>query len=191
MSSPTAPITTASPGATSSSPMSGTSGMLDAASAAPLVDPESPTSPGVVPSVSSASTTNAPAVPHRDAGIAVTPGGNGSAPAAGGVTHAHPRVNIVAIHPEHVTYEAVYKVVNSGALHRCYVAALKKHPQAQGGSPTLILDFENEKVTAAKIDDNMGLPELGSCVTSHLTGMSVPGAADPAHATAELLFSTD
>ena len=99
-------------------------------------------------------------------------------------------MNIVAIHPEHVTTETVYQVINNGALHRCYVKALKKHPEAQGGSPTLSIDFENEKVTGARLDDTMGMPELGACV-HHLTGASAPGAADPAHATAELLFSTD
>ena len=175
-------------------PTSGTSGALDAAAALPLPDPEAPTSPGSVPSASSAPNLTAPTTTHKAIGAAAgtTTADGGSAPAAaGGVTHAHPRVNIVAIHPEHVTYEAVYKVVNGGALHRCYVAALKKHPEALGGSPTLSMDFEGEKVTVARLDEDMGMPELGSCVARHLTGMSVPGAADPGHATAELLFTTD
>ncbi len=78
-----------------------------------------------------------------------------------------------------------------GAPPAATSAGLKKHPEAPGGSPTLSVDFENEKVTAAKLDDDMGMPELGACVRSHLTGANAPGAADPAHATAELLFSTD
>ncbi len=180
---------TPSAASTGASAMNGTSGMLDAATtsatttAPPLTDPGSPST---VPSTSSTHAVSAPTVAHRDPGAPAATNGNGGAP-----THAHPRVNIVAIHPEHVTTETVYMVVNNGAIHRCYVAALKKHPEAQGGSPTLSVDFENDKVTSARLDDDMRMPELGACISRHLTGARAPGAADPAHATAELLFSTD
>jgi serine/threonine protein kinase len=182
--SPASPLASAAPSA-SAAPLASTA--MSATPATTGADPETPTSPTAVPSTSAAAPPAHGGPHHETDGTTSTSTATAAAPSGRG----HPRVNIVAIHPEHVTYEAVYKVVNGGAITRCYVSALKKHPEAQGGSPTLTLDFEADKVTSAKLDEDLGMPELGPCVAHHLTGMNVPGATDPGHATAELLFSTE
>ncbi len=98
------------------------------------------------------------------------------------------KVTVGKVDVDRVTARSVNGLLRHVNLDRCYVAALRSRGAATSGSGALVLEIDQNQVSRAHLQGDLGLPGLGDCITSQFTSLRVDDA-DTGSATARITLS--
>jgi serine/threonine protein kinase len=101
------------------------------------------------------------------------------------------RVTVGKVDVDRVSARSVNGLLRHVGFDRCYIAGLRARGSAVAGTAVLVLDIDQNEVSRAHLDGDLGLPGLRSCIESQLSMQHVDDAdTGMAAAHVTLSFST-
>ena len=86
------------------------------------------------------------------------------------------KVSIGAVDADRVSARSVNALLRHASLDRCYVAGLRARGSAANGSTVLELEIDQNQVTRAHLQSDLGLPGLRTCIESQFMSHRVDDA---------------